>query len=147
MRRIVLVITMITLQVTAESGRFSRSDEGIVTDHKTGLQWQDDYNNNNEEIKTAKWIDAIDYCKNLMLGSSNDWRLPNIRELLSIVDHSRYDPAIDPIFQYTVSDYYWSSTTYVGYTGAAWDVWFYYGYSNGWNKDDNHYVRCVRGGE
>ena len=147
MRRIVLTILMMTLLLAAE-GRFSRSDDGIVTDRQTGLQWQDDYSDNGGAVKSAKWIDAITYCENLSLGGYSDWRLPNIRELLSITDRSREDPAIDPVFQSVASSYYWSSTTVADGTDFAWYVNFYRGYSfRYYDKNAIYYVRCVRGGQ
>ena len=71
------------------------------------------------------------YCENLTLpaGGYSDWRLPNRNELQSIVDYSRYNPAIDTTyFPGTVASYYWSSTTYAYSTSIAWNVYFGYGY-------------------
>ena len=150
MKRIALLILMMTLMIAAEPGeeeRFSRSMAGIVTDRQTGLQWQDDYSDNGGEIKSTEWIDAIAYCENLSLGGYSDWRLPNVRELLSIADRSRYNPAIDPVFQSVDSKLYWSSTTNADGTSFAWHVNFYYGFWSNFDKGGGLYVRCVRGGE
>jgi len=121
----------------------SRSNAGVVTDSTTGLQWQDDYSDNNGSIKKAVWQDAIDYCEALTLDGGR-WRLPNIRELNSIVDLSHVDPAIDPTFQHTASGHYWSSSTGGGTHDDAWNVEFDSGRSNYYDKDDGNYVRCVR---
>ncbi len=126
---------------------FSRNDTTeIVIDETTGLQWQDDTIVASTE---RTWTEAIDYCENtLKLGSHDDWRLPNKKELLSIVDRSRYDPAIDDtIFANISSDYYWSSTTYASYSGYVWYVDFDDGYSGYTYKTNSYYVRCVRGGQ
>ena len=127
---------------------FSRSGD-IVTDVTTGLQWQD---NETAKTTTGTWQEAIDYCENtLNLGGHTDWRLPSKNELLSIVDRSRYDPAINSsIFVNTALSYYWSSTTSAGYSDHAWFVGFevgstYYDYNI--NKTSSYYVRCVRGGQ
>ena len=146
MRRIVFVIMMMTLLLAAE-GRFSRSDDGIVTDRQTGLQWQDDYNYNGGAVKSAKWIDAIAYCENLSLGGYTDWRLPNIRELFSIVDRSQYGDTIDPVFRSSTNYSYWSSTTRA--TDPSWAIVedFYDGGSGGMSKDTILNVLCVRGGQ
>ena len=130
----------------------SRNDTTkIVTDTTTGLQWQDDIA---AEQTKQNWIGAIDYCEEiLVLGGYNDWRLPNINELLSILDYTRYKPTIDlQVFQHTAFEdthfsNYWSSTTDAGNTYFAWVVAFDYGSAYGKNKDFNRYVRCVRGGQ
>ncbi len=126
-------------------GTLNRSEE-IVTDSTTGLQWQD-----NEIVKTTTrtWQDAIDYCENtLALDGHNDWRFPNKKEMLSIVDRSRYSPSLDMgTFEHVFSGYYWSSTTDVNDADNAWLVNFYYGGSNSYYKTYDGYVRCVRGGQ
>ena len=60
---------------------------------------------------TYTWQQALAYCEDLDLAGHTDWRLPDRNELQSIVDYSRSDPAIDPLFS-TVASNYWSSTTY-----------------------------------
>ena len=65
---------------TSVANRYTRS-EGIVTDRKTGLQWQDSYSDNNNILKSATWTEAIKYCEDLTLGEYSDWRLPNFNEL------------------------------------------------------------------
>jgi len=122
----------------------SRSDAGVVTDSLTGLQWQDDYSDNGGNIKSATWQDAIDYCEALSLDGHADWRLPNIRELGSIVDLSHIDSAIDPVFEHTALDNYWSSSTYEDYPNSAWDINFSLGNRTNYYKDDSYYIRCVR---
>lgn len=44
------------------------------------------------------WCEALAYCENLTFAGHDDWRLPNIRELQSIVDYGRFTLAIDPHF-------------------------------------------------
>ncbi len=143
MKKIALSVLMMATLIYAD---FS-TNNGIVTDNKTGLQWQDDYSDNGGNIKQATWIDAINYCENLSLGNHSDWRLPNIRELLSIADRSRYDPAIDPVFQKVTSFYYWSSTSYAYGADGAWYVHFWRGFSYYYTKSTTFSVRCVRGGQ
>ena len=143
MKKIVLSLLMILTIVYAD---FTRSN-GIVTDNKTGLQWQDDYSDNGGYIKSAKWTDAIVYCESLSLGGYDDWRLPNIIELRSIVDRSLVNPAIDPTFLSVTSYFYWSSTAHTYYAGGVWVVDFSDGNSNDYSKSHTYYVRCVRGGQ
>jgi len=125
---------------------FSRSSEGIVTDNITTLQWQDDYSDNGGSVKIVVWEAAIDYCEALTLGGYDDWRLPNINELKSIIDRSRFNPAIVSVFEYT-SNKYWSSTTSKDNDRDAWNVYFSYGTDSWDHKDNSGYVRCVRDGQ
>jgi hypothetical protein len=142
----ILTFSLIMMS-TSLWGAFSRDSSGVVADSATGLAWQDDYSDNGGDIKRATWQDALIYCEELTLGGISDWRLPNIRELKSIVDDSRYDPAISSVFQNITSNFYWSSTTYASDSSYAWYVTFYYGYDY-WNaKTSEYYVRCVRGGQ
>ena len=143
MKKILLGVSIL---LTLAQADFTRSN-GIVTDTRTGLQWQDDYSDNSGNVKSAKWMDAIAYCESLSLGGYDDWRLPNFNELYYIADRSKRNPAIDPTFQNTRSDYYWSSTSFVGGEGYAWLVHFRHGYDNGYGKSYSFYVRCVRAGE
>ena len=70
---------------------FAETEEKVVVDTLTGLQWQyadadvPDYGN--------AWKDALDYCENLEYAGFSDWRLPNKDELMTIVDCGRSDPA------------------------------------------------------
>ncbi len=92
------------------NGDFSKAN-GIVTDNHFGLQWKDDV-----AIEYMGYEDAIDFCENLSLNSKNDWRLPNINELLTVVD-SHNSPALNPIFQYPLTgslDGIWSNTPATG---------------------------------
>jgi len=93
--------------------------DGTVKDKKTGLIWQQ------ETIGPMSWKDALLYCQNLSLGGFHDWRLPNIKELSSIVNLNRVNPAIDNnVFNDTMSFFYWSSTSSAYNTGCALGVYF-----------------------
>jgi len=136
-------ILLITLGLsTALFASFSKNGN-IVTDSITGLHWQDD------AVGSAMiWTRAIDYCENLTLDTYSDWRLPNLKELTSIMNDTKVSPSIDTsVFQYTVSDIYWSSTTYSGNSSYAWLVRFVDGYQSYYDKTYKSYVRCVRAGQ
>jgi hypothetical protein len=127
------------------SGEFLRDDTlEVVRDTKTNLMWQD---NSDASNTSYRWEEAIEFCQNLSFSGYNDWRLPNINELLSIVDDTKYSPAIIEVFTNTRSSYYWSATTSAHDKSNAWDVYFYYGSSGYSNKSNSRYVRCVRGGQ
>ena len=80
--------------------------------------------------KTLNWKQALAYAENLKLAGHDDWRLPNAKELQSIVDYTRapdaadksaLGPALHPIFQLTDPEsYFWTSTTHLeGRPGRA----------------------------
>ena len=142
MKRILSIMIGLSLAAQAD---FVRDDAAqIVTDTRTGLQWQD---NNDAKTVTKKWTEAISYCEDLSLSEHTDWRLPNFNELYFLADRSKRDPAISSVFHNIVSDYYWSSTTVVGYEDNAWYVYFGHG-DNCWGgKSSANHVRCVRAGQ
>jgi len=130
--------------------RFIDNGDGTVVDMATGLMW----------IKDPQaagvgsmyyWYDAIDTCENLSYAGHDDWRLPNINELMSIVDHSRFDPAFDPAFFTPPSDpwwAYWSSTVMAPWPDGAWSMYIYDGYKTSfWIPGDMLFIRPVRGGQ
>gem|GEM_PF-5136456 len=120
-----------------------------VTDTRTGLVWEQktDDDGHRDMHNTYNWQQALDYCNDLDLANQT-WRLPTIKELASLADLSRSNPAIDPIFeQYTVSSYYWSSTTSASFTDFAWLVYFSLGYGYFDDKSDSRYARCVGAGQ
>ncbi len=82
------------------------------------------------------------------LCGASDWRLASVDELLSIVANDRYGPAIDTVFfPGTRDDWFWSSSPYAYGSSYAWYVDFSYGYVNYYYKDNQLYVRLVRGGQ
>jgi hypothetical protein len=87
------------------------------------------------------------YCNKLQVDGITGWRLPSIKELETIMSTQEKNPAIDPIFQHTVSGTYWSFTEEYDDTRVAWLVDFTDGYTNGNTKDVSRYVRCVKGAE
>ena len=147
MKRILLImIGLSSLSMAQENPRFIKAD-GVVTDNKTTLEWQDDYSGNNGNIKDSNWIDAMAYCEALSLNGKDDWRLPNKNELFSIVDYTPSYPAISSLFENISSYSYWSSTTSSSSTNSAWFVDFYNGYISYLYKSNSMYVRCVRAGQ
>ena len=77
---------------------------------------------------------------------SGDWRLPNVRELQSIVDYGRVNPAIDPVFGALSSVWYFSSTPYEDSPADAWSVRFNLGDVRKDVKVSLNSVRAVRSG-
>ena len=128
-------------------------DRVTFDDYDTKLMWQDDI-----EAKTVQkdWQGAINYCKDLSLAGFDDWRLPKIEELESIVDDTRLNPdsfagesnlAIKIEFENVASGWYWSSSNYANNKVNAWYVDFSYPESGNNEKNGDYsdrYVRCVR---
>jgi len=110
---------------------FKDNGDGTITDTATGLMWD-----KNDSAQGLLWEDALSWVKQKNdenhLGYS-DWRLPDVKELQSIVNYARSpditgSAAIDPVFECTPitneggqTDYahYWSSTTHLSANGGA----------------------------
>ncbi len=92
---------------------------------------------------TGSFLQAIN---EMEFGGFSDWRLPNVRELGSLVNSETYNPSIDTAwFPNTVPNGYWTSTTYVLDKDLAWVVPFYHGLVNYYgNKSRCFHVRAVR---
>jgi hypothetical protein len=91
------------------------------------------------------WQEALAFCQNLTTAGYDDWRLPNAKELQSIVDYTRSpdttnSAAIDPLFNVTPitneageGDYpaYWSSTTHANFRNGSNAAYVNFGRSMG----------------
>lgn len=118
------------------------SNPDWVKDNVTGLVWQ-----RNIAGESFVWTDAGAYCARLSLGKGGGpWRLPTVIELVSLVDFTRSDPAIDgTAFPNTPGAPFWTSQTDVTNAGLAWYVFFKNGGAYGGNDIvDPQKVRCVR---
>lgn len=136
------IIISLMLAITPAHGVGPYAINGdTVVDQGTGLEWQ-----KSDDATPRDWQAALAYCEKLSLHSKTGWRLPDIRELKSIVDVNRYYPAIDKSFT-CQPDSYWSATPVAGSaTQTAWFVFFANGDDNWDTKDKSHYVRCVHSG-
>lgn len=119
---------------------------GTVSDPLTGLMWQEPVTSS-----TYTWEEALEYCESLTLGGYSDWRLPDIVELQTLIDHSQYYPALRSLFTLPPDDPegyrpFWSSTTYINSPAYAWTVRFFNGMVDK-HIDSASYVRAVRGGD
>lgn len=131
--------------------RFTDNGDGTVTDNNTGLIWLKNAN----PCGSQTWSAAIDYANALGSGSAGltdgsqpgDWRLPNQKELLSLLDFGNHDPILPAghPFSGVVSSYYWVSTTMTGAENAL-GLSLANGHHITWGKEVNAwYVWPVRG--
>ena len=152
---------------------------GTVTDNLTGLMWLRDANCMRSEYPEidsdnvlgdghVNWYHALDFVAGINGGTYsncgagyNDWRVPNVRELLSLIDYRFNNPAIPNAVgtdQWTEGNpfsveagwyRYWSSTTWSNNSDEAWWVSYSSGFSERAAKDnvgDSYRVWPVRGG-
>jgi hypothetical protein len=141
---------------------FTDNGDGTVADNLTGLIWMKNANcfgGKNWNAALTAYNALADGTCGLSDGSAaGDWRLPNIKELHSLVHYGVYAPALPntagtgkwaegDLFTGVQSDNYWSSTTLARYTYRAWVVNFNNGYVYHHDKNNTYYVWCVRGGQ
>ncbi len=110
---------------------FADNGNGTITDHATGLTWDQD-----DSGAAMNWEEALTWVEQQNAAGYkgySDWRLPNVKELQSLVDYNRApdttnSAAIDPLFRVTAikneagqADYgcYWSSTTHASLQNGA----------------------------
>lgn len=123
---------------------FIDNGDGTITDQATGLMWMQADNG-----APLRWQQALEYAETAVFAGHTDWRLPDAKELQSIVDYGRApsttsSPAIDPLFSCSsITDeggntnypFYWTSTTHISAApvspgGAA--VYLCFGEALGW---------------
>lgn len=149
-----LIVVFVSTSVYAVGPYLNNGN--VVIDQGTDLVWQQSNDINNDGViaegsyptgDALTWQEALAWCENLTIEEKSDWRLPNIRELQSIVDWTRNNPALNPNFQYCDRwcRWHWSSTNIEnGY--SAYTVNFDTGSPSAQIKTRPHNFRCVRGG-
>ena len=159
--------------VARPNPRFTDNEDGTVTDNLTGLIWLKDANciatydatssgsefDNDGTVGDGRvtWEHALDFVAGMNDGiyadcnaGQTDWRLPNVKELQSLIDYGNCSPCLPTghLFSGVVLDYYWSSTTNANNMYYAWYVFLNVGHVRNDHKVDYHaYVWPVRGGE
>jgi len=142
-----LLATTLLLGMAQAQTRFSLSPDGQeVTDTTTGLNWQrcsagQNWNGSTcaGSVVTYTFAQARAYA-----NAQTGWRLPNVKELASLVDLGRNNPAIDPTaFPSTSSFPYWTSSALLGNGAYGWTVDFYYGVVS-YDTAVSYRVRLVR---
>jgi hypothetical protein len=147
--------------------RFTDNGDGTVTDNQTKLIWLKDANciattcpgfDSDGTLGDGKvnWQSALHFMDAITIGGCpecgagySDWRLPNARELHSLIDFGNDNPALPASHPFTSVEtgFYWSSTTFEGNTSGAWGVHIFSGSVTSLDKsNDLWYVWPVRGG-
>jgi hypothetical protein len=137
------------------ANRYADQGNGTVLDTKTGLQWMrsalgQTWNGqiNTAEAKRYTWAEAINAVKDFNqtggFAGYQDWRVPTIDELKTIVERGK-KPAINhTLFPATPLSLFWSSTSAVNINQSAWAVYFYGGSAYWYGKTSYYYLRLVR---
>ncbi len=141
------------IQASTPDSRFTTTAE-TVTDNKTGLMWmrcslgQSGSDCSIGSATSYNWqsaLESVAVTNDTSPGGYSDWRLPNMKELASIVEVKCEIPAINAnIFPNTKQSYYWSSSPYAGNSKIVWVVTFGTGLENHSFKTNPYFVRLVR---
>ncbi len=123
----------------------TNGEDAVVTDSLTGLMWTKTANIDGQKT----WTNAIHYCRALDHAGYTDWRLPNVRELHSLISYGQSDPALPSGHPFTVLEpvLYWSSTTSASNAEFAWLLYLFDGFTDTANRANEFYVWPVRGGQ
>ena len=147
---------------TAPNTRYTDNGDGTVTDHQTKLMWKQCSEGLSTVItacdtgvaSTHTWQAALQKAQDVnIIGFANysDWRLPNVKELISLIEWQCYNPSINTTFfpNKTIAWDYWSSSPtdplFVG-TNSSWNVGFRNGGTGRVDRASPLLVRLVRGG-
>lgn len=145
-----------TMTASTPSADFTDNGDGTVTHGKTGLMWKRCAEGQLWSGVTCTglparytWQGGLQQAVALNnsggFASFTDWRLPNIKELNSIVEEQCAYPAVNSmIFPSTQSDWYWSSSPYAADDSMAWYITFDAGFDYFYLKTWRNHVRLVR---
>jgi len=138
----------------APKSRYTTYTNGTVLDKQTGLVWKRCAEGQawqagacTGSAATFRWQQALAAAEQAGFAGKTDWRLPNQKELLSLVEHRCSSPAINlAVFPNAPFGWFWSSSSYADDSSDAWIVDFFgsgiYDY-----KDNFNVVRLVRAGQ
>lgn len=145
------------ITATAPDSRYTDHGDGTVTDNITGLMWKQCAEGlsgagcKSGIVQYLTWQGALQRAQGLTFAGNSDWRLPNIKELASLVEDRCMFPTINiNIFPSVLSGEYWSSSPDTMHSYNAWVVNFYTGDVNNdylRNREVGKAVRLVREGQ
>lgn len=138
----------------APDSRYAEHGDGTVTDLRTGLMWKQCSEGQTGAsctgaVSMMTWANALNAGASSVFAGFSDWRLPNVKELGSLVETGCYSPAINVArFPNTPNEFYWTSSKVAPDASGTWAIPFshgYVGYVNG--AGASIAVRLVRGGQ
>lgn len=142
---------------TAPASRFTVNPNQTVTDQATGLIWKQclqglsGANCITGSAKSVTWQQAFNEAQNEDFADQSDWRLPNIKELSSIIERACDGPAINimvfPRSSSGLFSFVWSASPFNSNADDAWIVSFDSGSADNVDRVSNFSVRLVRGGQ
>ncbi|MBA5249246.1 MAG: DUF1566 domain-containing protein [Gammaproteobacteria bacterium] len=138
-----------------QNNRYTDKGDGTILDKSTNLIWKkctQGLSGNDcatGSATTTNWQQALQQANNSTFAGKSDWRLPNIKELSSLVRRNCHSQAINEALFPNTANYFWSSSPHSNYLSSAWAVDFNvdfgrvisdYRYNSKW-------VRLVRSGQ
>ena len=158
--------------------RYRDNGDGTITDLNTRLMWEKKSRDGGlHDVRTGfawivtpltaafptiwEWLSDVNEEGGTGFAGYNDWRIPNLRELQTIIDYGRVEPAVDPVFNngpdtscsvlecsHTDRSFHWSSTSFALALGdpLVWILNFNFGFTSVWVTRTQFAVRAVRGG-
>ena len=139
---------------TTPASRFHDNGDATVTDQSTGLMWArcpEGLSGSacaDGTVANFTWEAALIRARDSSLAGYTDWRLPNIKELSSLVEERCYDPAINlAVFPNTPSSYFWSASPSADSSNFTWIVGFMNGGADYRSRYNYSQVRLVRSGQ
>ena len=111
----------------------------LVADASSGLVWA-----KSASAVAQTWQEALAVCRTQIIDRYNDWRLPDIMELRTIIDYTRVSPALDATVFVGVDSVIWTSSTFASHADIAWQVNFQAGTAAGESKTAAAGVLCLR---
>ena len=127
-----------------DQSRFTIHNNGAVTDHGTGLMWVADMEDAGLDFEVS-WAAARDYIRRLDYAGYSDWRMPTIKELVSIIDYGTFNPAtFTGYITLRDAEGYWSVSLVAAEGGRAWGVWSGNGFVSNEDLSLEYYFIAVR---
>jgi len=119
----------------------SLNAKDVVLDTTTSLLWQDAQDNKDLAMT---FFEATDYCSKLKVKQYQDFRLPTLNELQTIIDYKNYKPAVLTGFLNAANETYWSTTPFADDSSEVWTINFKKGERSVKGKHYSRNLRCVQ---